>query len=81
MRCKVPKHLCAQSIREVGEQDTGKDSSQKLMDVLYRSPAGPCTPLGLWPRVVHDPHTAHPTEIIGGGVFTKPLALALCNHL
>jgi hypothetical protein len=33
----------------------------------------PVTPLRLWPRVVHDPHTAHPTDIMGTGVFTNPV--------
>ena len=32
----------------------------------------PATLLGLWQRVVHGPHTAHPTEMMGRGVFTKP---------
>jgi hypothetical protein len=33
----------------------------------------PVTPLRLWQRFVHDPHTTYPTDIIGTGVFTKPL--------
>jgi hypothetical protein len=36
----------------------------------------PVTPLGLWRRFVHDPHTAHPTDIMGTGLFTKPLTLS-----
>src|ERR687897_489430 len=55
-------------------KDTGKDSGQKLMDVLYRSAAGPCNPFWTKQRVVHGPRTAHPTDIMGAGVFTKPLA-------
>jgi hypothetical protein len=34
----------------------------------------PVIPLRLWPRVVHDPHTAHSTDVMGTEVFTKPLA-------
>jgi hypothetical protein len=35
------------------------------------------TPLGLRQRFVHDLHTAHPTDIMGTGVLTKPLAPSL----
>jgi hypothetical protein len=31
---------------------------------------GLARPLGLRQRVVPDPHTAHPTDIMGTGVFT-----------
>jgi hypothetical protein len=34
----------------------------------------PVTPLRLWQRFVHDPHTPHPTDVMGIEVFTKPLA-------
>jgi hypothetical protein len=37
----------------------------------------PVTSLGPQARVVRDPHTAHSLDIMGGEVFTKPLALAL----
>ena len=37
----------------------------------------PATPLGLRPRFAHDPHTTYSTDIMGGGVFTKPLAPSL----
>ena len=33
----------------------------------------PVIPLRLWPRVVHDPHTAHSSDVMGTEVFTKPL--------
>jgi hypothetical protein len=58
-------------------KDIGKDAGQQLIDVSYRSAAGPCNPSGLWQRVVHDPRTAHPTEILGGEVHTKLLTLSL----
>jgi hypothetical protein len=32
---------------------------------------------GLRQRFVHDPHTAHSTDIMGTGVFTKPFAPSL----
>jgi hypothetical protein len=54
--------------------DIGKDSGQKLMDVSYRSATGPCSPLWTRQRVLHGPCTAQPIDIIGAGVFTKPLA-------
>jgi hypothetical protein len=54
--------------------DTGKDSSQKLIDVSDRSAGEPCKPFWARQRVVHGLHTAHPTDIMGAGVFTKPLA-------
>jgi hypothetical protein len=58
-------------------QDTGKDSGQKLMDVSYRSAAGPCN----LPRVAamiraRSTHS-HSTDIMDTGVFTKPLAPSL----
>ena len=34
-------------------------------------------PIGLRQRFVHDLHTAHLTEIMGEGVFPKPLGPAL----
>jgi hypothetical protein len=59
------------------DTETGKNSGQKLMDVSYRRATGPRYPLGLGQRAMHDPHTAHSTDVMGGGVFTKPLALTL----
>jgi len=53
----------------------GKDSGQKLIEASHRRATGPCYLLGLGQRAVHDPHTAHPTDVTGGGMFTKPLAL------
>jgi hypothetical protein len=38
---------------------------------------GLATPLGLRHRFVHDLHTAHPTDIMGIGVLTTPLAPSL----
>jgi hypothetical protein len=76
---QVVIHLMANVQQKTIEpfMDTGKDSGQKLTDVSHRCATGPCRPLGLGPRAVHDPHTTHFTDIMGEGVFTKPLALAL----
>jgi hypothetical protein len=54
--------------------DGGKDSGQKLTDVSHRSAARPCNPSPAVATIVHNPHTAHPTDDMGIEVFTKPLA-------
>jgi hypothetical protein len=57
--------------------DTGKDADQKLTDVSYRSAAGPLqSPSGYGNNSCTSTHrTSH--DIMGGGMFTQPLAPAL----
>jgi hypothetical protein len=46
-------------------------------DLLVRIGTDPRGGAGLRQRFVHYSHTAHPTQRMSPGVFTKPLGLAL----
>jgi hypothetical protein len=67
----------SEAIRHRNNMDGGKDSGQKLTDVSYRSAEGPWNSSQAVAMIRARSTHRHPTDIMGTGVFTKPLAPSL----